>query len=422
LAIVERDVQAPAGLTLLKVESTLGALGALAHLHLSRWRSSGTVIAVTGSAGKTTTKHAIAGLLEAMDAGPIYASPGNLNNRIGVPLSALCVTQEHRYAVLELGTNRPGEIAALARILRPDVALLTLVAAAHTEGLGDIDAVAEEKGSLLSSLAPHGHATAIGNGDDPRVSACIAACAAPHKILYGTSTEHDYHIAARSLTSHDRSELALVRPDASRIEVELPVIGQAGALATVAAVAAAEAVTGARCDPASLGRAFQGRGLDGRLGCERLPGGVILIDDSYNANPASSRASLAAAAEVAQFTGGRLVLVLGEMRELGSDSADAHRVLGQQVAATGAACLIAVAGDAQHMVDVAAAGGVEASFFDDAQQAARFALEMLRDGDVVLVKGSRSIRTERVADALRARGVRVATPPARDGKCGGISP
>jgi len=421
LAIVERDVPAPTGLTLLRVESTVAALAALAHHHLTSWRdhTGGAVLALTGSAGKTTTKWAIASLLETIAPRQVFATPGNLNNQIGVPLSVLCLGPEHRYAVLELGTNCPGEIAALGRIVRPDVALLTLVATAHTEGLGDIDAVAEEKGSLFAHLARHEGATAIGNGDDPRVKALVAHCEAPKKVLYGDGPDHDYCIAERKLVSHDQLDLTLKRPDGSAVQMRVPVIGQAGALASAAALAAVEALAHEPCRTNEIPYAASEGALDGRLRSEQLPGGLIVIDDSYNSNPASGHASLLAASEVRALHGGRLLLVLGEMRELGKVSGAAHAILGQQAAAQGADLVVAVSGDARHTADAAAALGVDARFVDDAESAAQTVLDLVRDGDVVLVKGSRSIRTERVAEALRSRRASAGGGPSTEAKCAG---
>src|SRR5262249_40225502 len=155
--LVERDVPAPHGLAVVRVESTLDALGALAAMHVRRWRGSGgtrTIVAITGSAGKTTTRVALAALAHRVWPGKVHATYGNLNNRIGAPMVALGLESEHRLAVLELGTNQPGEIAALAAMVEPDVAVLTLIAAAHVEGLGSLEGVAAEKGALTAALRP----------------------------------------------------------------------------------------------------------------------------------------------------------------------------------------------------------------------------------------------------------------------------
>ncbi len=170
VALVERDVAAPAGLTVVRVASTLVALGDLARAHARRWRALGggrKLVAITGSAGKTTTRVAVAALLERLRPGRVHGARGNLNNRVGVPMVLFGLTPDHTLGVIEMGMNRPDEIAELCRIAEPEIGVVTLIAAAHTELVGSIDGVAHEKNALFRALPVEG--VAIGNGDDPRV-------------------------------------------------------------------------------------------------------------------------------------------------------------------------------------------------------------------------------------------------------------
>lgn len=393
IAVVDRDVEPVEGFTLLRVEDSLTALGAIAQEHLRRWRQGGgQVVAITGSAGKTTTKLAVAALLETL--GTTLAAPGNLNNRIGVPMTALTLTNE-RYAVLELGTNAPGEIAQLARIVEPEIGVLTLVAQAHSEGLGGEDAIAQEKGALFRFVTGH----AIGNADDSRVLALLQNAA--RYISYGRSEGADVRIVERRLVNLETSSVTLERQGDS-LDVELPLVGASGALACAAAVAAASALGGGALTGAQISRALQGLRSDGRMAPCRF-GDLVVVDDSYNANPASCRASIDSAREMAMHLGRPLVLVLGEMRELGDDSEAAHDELGDVVAASGARLVIAVAGAAERTAQRAARAIDRVHFCADSADAARLALEQIRPDDLVLVKGSRGIRTERVVEALAGR-------------------
>jgi UDP-N-acetylmuramoyl-tripeptide--D-alanyl-D-alanine ligase len=406
LGLVERAVE-PAGgrsLPLLRVASTVDALGALGARHLARWRGLGgerRVVGITGSAGKTTTRRLVATLLAAQAPAEVLATRGNLNNLIGVPMMAFSLEAHHRLAVLELGTSRPGEIATLAALVEPDVGLVTLVAAAHGEGLGDIEQVAHEKSALFRQLRPAG--IAIGNGDDARVAAGLANGPALRRIRYGFGAGHDYRIVERRLTSTASSQVVLARRDGSRLDVALPLLGRAGALGFAAAVAVCESLLGAAL-PEEQVRAALAAWSDeegaGRLRPRTLPDGLVLIDDSYNSNPASCRASLEAAAEVAAHLGRELVLVLGEMRELGAVAEPEHRAVGRYAATLGARALIAVGGLAELVAREAQQAGLAARFVSDAREGARLALVEVRPGDVVLVKGSRGVRTEQVAHAL----------------------
>jgi UDP-N-acetylmuramoyl-tripeptide--D-alanyl-D-alanine ligase len=396
--LVEREVDDP-GIPVIRVGSTVLALRELAHAHRRRW--GGTVVAVAGSAGKTTTKSAVASVLSSLYPGKVHSARGNLNNFVGVPLVLFGLGPEHLFAVVEIGTNAPGEVAALAACAAPNVAVLTLVALEHTQGLVDLDGVEREEGALFQSLEPDG--IAIGNGDDERVARELGKTRARRRYSYGFGAAS----AVRALLRAPRSlgsQLVRVRGRYGDLDVVAPLVGEAGAYAALAAISVAEALTGYALDGRMVSRALALAGEQGRLAPHELTDGTVVFDDTYNANPASVLASIRAAAEVANERGTRLVLVLGEMRELGAASAAEHAKIGAAVGGSGARVLIAVGGDAMHYVDAANARGVEAMFVEDALSGLELAQSRIEPGDVVLVKASRGVRAERIVQGLIAPG------------------
>ena len=403
IAIVDRDVEAPAGLAIVRVRDTLIALGDLARAHARRWRSqrgSRRIVAITGSAGKTTTRVAVSALLEQLSPeGRVYSARGNLNNRVGVPMVLFGLGADHDVAVIEMGMNQPGEIAELCRIAEPEIGLVTLVAAAHTEGLGSIAAVAQEKGALFRALPADG--VAIANADDARVKAELVRSTASRRYVYGRAVGAD-----RRILSRDPIGMTSSRVRVGDLDFTTPLLGEAGALACAAAIAVAElalgeTATAASCE-AGVSRADVGAGA-GRLVPRVLGSDVAVIDDTYNANPASTCASIVAATEIAKATGRRLVLVLGEMKELGPESARGHDEVGRAAAASGAAQVFAVGGgDSSRIVLYAASAGLRAAHAGKVDDLAELVVAAVRPRDLVLVKGSRSIGPERVIDALTA--------------------
>ncbi|HZF54344.1 MAG TPA: UDP-N-acetylmuramoyl-tripeptide--D-alanyl-D-alanine ligase [Polyangiaceae bacterium] len=408
VAIVDQDVLPPAGLVTIRVGSTVEALGLLARAHVRRWRALGgerRVIAITGSAGKTTTRVALTALLERLRPSEVHATQGNLNNLIGAPMILLGLLPEHRYAVVEVATNTRGEIEALAAIAEPDMGIVTLIDAAHTEKLGSLEGVATEKGALFQALPAWGHA--IGNIDSELVARELSRARADHKLAYGFTEGADARVVSRELAGLTLSHLTVVRRDPGgterRLDVTTPLLGEAGALACAGAILAAESALGSPISGAEASVAFAtadvGAGA-GRLVPVTLADGLLLIDDSYNANPASSAASIRAASEIARAHKRRLVLVLGEMRELGAETVRGHEQVGDAAGASGAEEVIAVRGEAIRIAERAAMAGVPATFAEDAAEASEAALRIAVAGDVVLVKGSRAVATERVARAL----------------------
>jgi UDP-N-acetylmuramoyl-tripeptide--D-alanyl-D-alanine ligase len=399
--LARRGVPIDASVPVVEVDDTLDALGALGRWHRRRWGR--TVIGVAGSAGKTTTRSTIAAALEAVFPAAVHRAPGNLNNRIGVPMVLLGLAPEHAVGVVEIGTNTRGEVAALAAMAEPNVGVLTLVDLEHAAGLGDLDAIEEEEGALLRALPRGG--SAIANGDDERAVRQLLGSRARRKVTYGVRGMNDYRIVRRDPVRLGASRIAIERPrgrSRETLSLEVPLVGSPGALAVAAALAVADRVAG-RTVPADRlagALAIAAVGEPGRLRPVELADGTVVVDDSYNANPASVRAAVETAREIAEDRGARLVLVVGEMRELGAGSAAAHASIGRDLGATGAAVLVAVGGDAEGFVGPAAALGVDAVFAVDAGRAVVEVLRRLRSGDVVLVKASRGVGAELVVERL----------------------
>jgi UDP-N-acetylmuramoyl-tripeptide--D-alanyl-D-alanine ligase len=416
-ALVERDVSAPKGLTIIRCSSTLAALGALAKAHLDRWKKFGgtrLVVGITGSAGKTTTRVAVSAMLGKIYPGMVHSTKGNLNNLVGLPMVVFELAKPHHFAVLEMGMNQPGEIAQLAAIAQPDVAIVTLVSAAHVEGVGSIDGVAYEKGALYRALPATG--IAIGNADDDRVISARDGSSATQRVSYGTRENANVRIVDRHPEGFSSSRIKLARRDGSTLEFVTPLIGEAGAYACAAAVSVAEAISGERMASAIVEDAFADAevgGGAGRLVPRPLGNGVVVIDDSYNANPASSAASIRTAAELARASGKRLVLVLGAMYELGVESANGHDEVARVAGASGAAIVFAIGGDAQRIADHAATVGVQSKFFQTSADAVSAVVAAVCPGDLILVKGSRGVGTEKIVRELSlVLGERVATAEA----------
>lgn len=405
IILASRDVSAP--VPVVKVPDTLLALGALARAHRARWAAHDPrrrVIGVTGSAGKTTTRHAITALTSALGFA-VHSSAGNLNNAIGVPMTLLGLTHEHELAVVEMGMNSPGEIAHVAAVTQPDIGLVTLVADAHTEGVGTVWDVLREKSALLAALAPTG--MSICNVDDPLTAACSVKSGARTRVGYGQSEGAHVRITSRVGRGLDGSAIELeiaLAERVSRLEAEIPLLGLAGALAAAAAVSAALAI-----DPsiptADLARALPSIGGNegGRLSAKTASDGTIVIDDAYNANPASMRSSIDAAAEIARSLGRPLVLVIGSMFELGARSAELHAEVGAQAAQSGARAIVVVGGEiADPMARAVEAAGAALTRAADAAGATAALRKDMPSGAVVLIKASHSVGLTAVAAALVA--------------------
>ena len=375
------------------VENTLTALQQLGQS--VRVRSGARVVAITGSAGKTTTKEAAAALLSARFR--VFRNTGNLNNHWGLPLSLIELRQGPEIAVVELGMNHPGEISALVRLAMPDVRVWTNVGNAHIGHFGSADAIAEAKAEILEGATTG--SLLVANADDARVMRHAAGFAG-RTLTFGIHNAAD--VQARNV--QDRGfdgTVADVTTPWGPVALRLALPGLANLLNVLAAVTVALEAGVSIADvervAATLAPVAQ------RGASEALANGVRLIDDSYNASPAAVQAAIQALA--ATPTHGRRIAVLGEMRELGAQAVALHAESGRAVADAGVDVLVAVGGpDADGLMQGAVLGGMSPSQLHrcaTSQEAAAVVAGLLRAGDVVLVKGSRGTRTDVIADRLR---------------------
>lgn len=426
VVIVSRDVEVPPGPAIVRVADTVRALGDLARAHRRRWargRRGGLprkLVAITGSAGKTTTRRASAALLAAAGL-RVHSTSHNFNNQIGIPLTLLGLDESHDVAVIEIGTNSRGEIAAGAAIAEPDVGVLTLVAEAHTEGLGNAWDIMVEKGDLLAALPEDG--IAIVNGDDHRAAGQLVRSPARTWIRYGEDPACDVALVARELRGASGQHLTvrvlgvqpIVRP---LLEVDVAILGRAGVGAALAAIAVADAVLPHGAPAGDLASAALGAASSrepGRMFPRPRADGGLVIDDAYNANPASMLASIEAARDLARSEGRGLVLVLGEMYELGELATALHDEVARAAALVHPRALVAVKGLASRYHDAAKRYGVPSELVADADGALAAARRVAQPGDVILVKASNGVGLGRVADGL-ADG-----PPDPAGKAGGAA-
>jgi UDP-N-acetylmuramoyl-tripeptide--D-alanyl-D-alanine ligase len=395
--LIERELPGLAAAVV--VESTLSALGALAAAHRQRWAKR--IVGVAGSAGKTTTRSAITALLSALHPGAVHFASGNLNNLIGVPMVLLGLNPEHSIGVVEIGTNAPGEVRALSTMAAPDLAVLTLIGIEHSEGLGDLDGIEREEGEIWSGLGPEG--MAIVNADDERVQRTLQTINHTRSLSYGYAEDANYRLLSRTPSALGGSRLELQRRTSfvqDAIAIETSLLGDAGAYATLAALAVGEWLSQAALEPELVSSALAAAGEPGRLTALELADGTVVLDDTYNSNPASVKSSLATAREIALARSARLVLVIGEMRELGALAAEQHAEVGGWLAESGGALLLAVMGEAERFVEPAKRAGLEAHFVENAEQALELLLLCLQPKDVVLVKASRGVRAERLVRGL----------------------
>ena len=371
------------------VPETLGALGAIANAH--RRSFPGPVIAITGSNGKTTTKELCADILEAGGVS-LRRTPGNLNNHIGLPLSILGLGDTHRALVVELGMNHPGEIDQLAAIAEPSIGAITQVARAHLGPMGSLEAIAQAKGELLDHIGPDG--VAVLNADDERVMG-QAARSAGRVVRFGFAAESEYR--AVPLTGR---RFRLESPAGEReIEMRLPGRHLVSDGLCAAACADQSGLLGSKTLDA-IGNALENyRGSSGRLMLREGRSGVVVLDDSYNANPRSMRAAL----ETLEAMRGqqRSIAVLADMLELGPQAPQLHTEVGTLAGQHGVDIVIGVGEFAGALCDAARGAGCPEVVRAEDALAANAALDKrVRSGDVVLVKGSRGMRMERTVDAL----------------------
>jgi UDP-N-acetylmuramoyl-tripeptide--D-alanyl-D-alanine ligase len=292
------------------------------------------------------------------------------------------------------------EIAQLAEVAPPDVAIVTNVGMAHAGGVGGSRAdVAREKGALYAALPASG--TAIVNADDAAASGQLARSRAGRAASFGRSPAASYRLVERHPLGERGSRVLVARPEGEPLDLVLPLVGEAAAIDFVAALAAAEAAADQVLPSAVVVEALSGlRAIEGRAHVRTLSDDVVVLDDTYNANPASMHAALGTLRELALARSGRAVAIIGEMKELGARSAYEHEALGEAVALAGVALAIGCGGAARATLERASRGGVAVIDAPDVATAAREAVANVRGGDVVLVKGSRSVGAEMVVKAL----------------------
>ncbi len=382
--LVAVEERLPAGASVLVVADTRLALGRMAAAWRARFDIP--VIAVTGSNGKTTTKEMIAAILKAHFGEAVLATRGNLNNDIGLPLTLLGLNGGHRAAVIEMGMNHPGEIAYLAPLGAPTVAVITNAQRAHLEGMGDMNRVAREKGSILAGLGAGG--VAVVNADDA-YAGLWRRMAGRHPLLtFGIERAADVQAVVRQ---QGLTTLLSLWTPVGQAELKLAVPGRHNARNALAAAAACLA---AGIPLAAVVAGLEGfAGLKGRLQRRQGRAGAMVLDDTYNANPDSVRAGI----DVLAATVGRKVLVLGDMGEIGEASGQYHDEIGGYAKSQGVDRLLAFGDASQQAVRNFGEG---ARHFCDIEKLIATVNKELGPETTVLVKGSRFMKMERVADAI----------------------
>lgn len=376
----------PTSLPTVVVNDAQAALQALARYVVSRLRDQLTVVGVTGSQGKTSTKDLLAAVLSST--APTVATSGSLNNELGVPITMLRADPTTRFLVLEMGARHVGQIAAFADLIAPDIAVVLNVGSAHLGKFGSAAAIARAKGELVQGLAPGG--TAILNTDDPRVVAMHALTNGP-VLTFGQAVHADVRVCDLVLDRLARPSFTLTTPGGASTPVTLPILGAHQALNASAAVAAGLAA-GVPTDTAAAALATASVSK-WRLEVRDLACGATLLNDSYNAHTESILAGLDTLAAV---DARRRIAVLGEMLELGDDSDREHRAVGAY--ATARADLVVTIGDVARAI--ASAAGDRAVALPDNDAAIDWLRHQLTAGDVVLIKASRGARLDEVAAAL----------------------
>lgn len=379
------------GLPVIAVPNTTRGIGDLAAGHRRGFK--GTLVALTGSSGKTTTKEMTASVLESE--GPCLKNRGNLNNDYGVPLTLLSREETHLRAVIEMGMNHRGEIARLAEIAQPDIGLVINIGTAHIEYLGSQAEIAAEKGDLFAALPAEGRAVANWDDANVRQQSQRAAC---DVVSFGMDPEA---MVRAEDVRFDPEGLFHFTLATHRGIAEARVCGL-GRTTVINALAAA--ATGIACglEPSAVARGLADyRGIEGRMSKKSLHGNVTLIDDSYNANPQSMNAAIKSLADLRGS--GRAVAVLGEMAELGDAAEQAHHDAGKLIYEAGVAMLLTVGEGAQGIAKGAVSAGMPIQHVHCCgthEAAVSILTSSSQEGDWILVKGSRASKMNRVVEML----------------------
>jgi UDP-N-acetylmuramoyl-tripeptide--D-alanyl-D-alanine ligase len=352
------------------------------------------LVAITGSAGKTTTKELLATILARKYR--VARNPGNLNNLYGFPIALLGIPDDTEWMVAEMGMSSSGELGQVSRLGRPDAVILLNVRPVHLEFFDTLEAIAEAKAEILEGLAPEG--LIVGNADDPEVRRVLGRSGRP-VVWFGRGEEADVRaIDVEPLRNGIGWRFDLVTAEL-RQPVVLPLYGSFSVENCVAAAACALQLGVEPGEIATAVRTMQPATMRGEV--HRLAGGATLVDDAYNSNPEALQLALESASEL---PGERHWAVLGDMLELGERGPEFHREAGRQAAELGFSPVIGVGPLAHGLVEAAGAAGAEIDWFETAEAAMAALPERVGSGDVILVKGSRGIQLDRVVDALRAQG------------------
>ena len=374
----------------IKVQDTLKALGDLAAAF--RRKFPGPVVGITGTSGKTTCKEMLASILSCL--GPGLKSAGNFNNLIGVPLTLFGLRPEHQWAVIEMGMSERGEIERLSDIAQPFIGLITNVGAGHLKNFDGLSSIARAKGELFINLPANG--VAIINADDPEVR-LLPVANGVRRVLFGTVQQAD--VRAEKVVAQNGSVSFQLTVAGSSVKVVLPLPGRHN-VANALAAAAAATVLGVQLQDIKQGlEGFQP--CPGRMELIELPDDIVLLEDSYNANPLSVHAALDALHDLKSQ--GRRIAVLGDMLELGHSANELHQQMGH-VAAQRADWLLTYGSLAQKIAEGAKeAGMADRQIFSasDHDELVEHLLDILKPGDRVLIKGSRGMRMEKVTAALK---------------------
>jgi UDP-N-acetylmuramoyl-tripeptide--D-alanyl-D-alanine ligase len=377
----------------IEVDDTTAALQALARA--IRRESGAKVVAITGSAGKTTTKEVASELLSTRYR--VIRNRGNFNNHIGLPLSLIELRRRPDIAVVELGMNHTGEISALVCIAEPDVRVWTNVGDAHIGFFASVDAIADAKAEILEAARPSD--LLVANADDPRIASRLEAFRG-RVVTFGIDRDADVRASAVVDRGIEGTAASVATPR-GRMEIGTPLVGRANLANILAAISVALEFDVPLADIAAKAKTLGPAAHRGEI--VRLAGGITVVDDSYNANPTATKRALEVLAASAAT---RRIAVLGEMLELGGHAAALHEEVGRAAAKARVDVLFAVGGTAAAAVaDAAVAAGMPRTnvrHFPTSDDAAGAVVALVERGDLVLVKGSRGVKTDRIVDRLKA--------------------
>ena len=391
--LVRGGARVPEGAASVEVGDTERALGDIA----AWWKTKFAIprVAITGSNGKSTTKEMAAAVAGAM--GSVLKTEGNFNNLIGLPLTVFRMDDSHRVAILEMGMNAPGEIKRLTEVADPDIGIITNVTAAHLERLHTVDTVAKAKGELFETMRED--AVAVVNGEDRRVRE-LGRSRRGKTIVFGMQNDFDVRFLHMDTTGLDSMDLKL-SVMGREFEVRLPVPGAHNVMNALAAVSIGVALG---IDPGDAVERLAGfKPMAMRMERVQLANGARVVNDSYNANPESMRAAFRTVGSARRA--GRFVAALGDMLELGDASPELHRQVGEAAAQLGVGRLYLVGDFAKEIARGAACGGLpesEVVFCGGIDELKDIVEGELQAGDVLLVKGSRGMRMERLVEHLKS--------------------